>query len=77
MNEIYYLEINKHLFKNAPTHSNQQLAAPLERLCAKLLGDSKDFNPEFFSCTTSQYLLGWHLEISAVLYILFVIFVEI
>ena len=77
MNEIFYSERNKHLFKNAPTHSNQQLAAPLERFCAKLLGDCKEFDPEFFSCTTSQYLLGRHLEISGALCVLLVIFVEI
>ena len=77
MNEIYYSERNKRLFKKALTHSNQQLAAPLERFCAKLLGDCKVFDPEFFSCTTSRYLLGWHLEVSGALCILFVIFVEI
>ena len=43
MNEILYSEGNKLLFKNAPTHSSQQLAAPLERFCAKLLGDCKEF----------------------------------
>ena len=48
MNEIYYSERNKLLFKNAPTHSNQQLAAPFERFCAKLLGDCKEFDPEIF-----------------------------
>ena len=48
MNKIYYSERNKRLFKNAPTHLNQQLAAPLERFCAKLLGDCKEFDPEFF-----------------------------
>ena len=58
-------------------HSNQQLATPFKRLCAKLLGDCKEFDPEIFSCTTSQYLLGRHLEISVALCILFVIFVEI
>ena len=39
MNEIYYSERNKLLFKNAPT---------LERFCAKLLGDCKEFDPEIF-----------------------------
>ena len=29
-------------------HLNQQLAAPLKRFCAKLLGDCKEFNPEVF-----------------------------
>ena len=58
-------------------HSNQQLATPFKRLCAKLLGDCKEFDPEIFSCTTSQYLLGWHLKISGALCILLVIFVEI
>ena len=29
-------------------HSNQQLAAPLRRFCAKLLGDCKEFDPEIF-----------------------------
>ena len=48
MNEIHYLERNKRLFKNAPTHSNQQLAAPLEHFCAKLLGNCKEFDPEIF-----------------------------
>ena len=48
MKEIYYSVRNKRLFKNAPTHSNQQLAAPLERFCAKLLGDCKEFDPEIF-----------------------------
>ena len=78
MNEIYYSERNKRLFKNAPTHSNQQqLAAPLERFCAKLLGDCKEFDPETFSCTTSRYLLGRHLKVSGALCILLVIFVGI
>ena len=30
MKEIYYSEAKKLLFKNASTHSNQQLATPLE-----------------------------------------------
>ena len=77
MNEIYYSERNKLLFKNAPTHSNQQLAAPLERFCAKLLGDCKEFDPEIFSCTTSRYLLGRHVKIAGALCIHFVIFVGI
>ena len=77
MNEIYYLERNKHPFKNASTHSNQQLAALLERFCAKSLGDCEEFDPEICSCTTSRYLLGRHLEISGALCILLVIFVEI
>ena len=77
MNKIYYSERNKRLFKKAPTHSNQQLAALFECFCAKLLGDCKKFDPKIFSCTTSRYLLGWHLEISGALCILLVIFVEI
>ena len=77
MNKIYYSERNKRLFKNAPTQSNQQLAAPLKRFCAKLLGDSKEFDPEIFSCSTSRYLLGQHLKISGALCILLVIFVGI
>ena len=47
MNEIYYLERNK-LLKNAPMHSNQQLAAPPECFCGKLLSDCKEFDPEIF-----------------------------
>ena len=77
MNEIFYSERNQRLFKNAPTYSNKQLAAPLERFCAKLLGDCKEFDPEIFACTTSRYFLGRHLEISGTLCILLVIFVEI
>ena len=77
MNEMFYSERIKLLFKNAPTHSNQQLAAPLERFCAKLLVDCKKFDPEFFSCTTSRYLLGRHLKIPGALCILLVIFVGI
>ena len=73
MNEIYYSERNTLLFKNAPTHSNQQLAAPLERFCAKLLSDCKEFDPE----TVSRYLLGRHLKISGALCILLVILVGI
>ena len=46
------------LFKNTPTHSNQQLTALLKHCCAKLLSDCKEFDPEICSCTTSQYLLG-------------------
>ena len=57
--------------------SNQQLAAPLEHFCAKLLSDCKEFNPGPFSCTTSLYLLGRHLKISGALRTLLVIFVEI
>ena len=68
MNEISYSERNKLLFKNAPTHSKQQLAAPLKRFCAKLLGDCQEFDPEIFSCTTLRYLLGRHLKISGALY---------
>ena len=30
MKEMYYSETKKLMFKNASTHSNQQLAAPLE-----------------------------------------------
>ena len=48
MNEIYYPERNKLLFKNAPTHSNQPLAAPLKCFCAKLLSDCKELDPEIF-----------------------------
>ena len=74
MNEIYYSERNNLLFESAPMHSNQQLATPLERFCAKLLGDCKEFDPEFFSCTTSWYLLGphkdiWHLMYTLVLFV--------
>ena len=39
-------ERNKLRFKNIPTHSNQQLATPLKRFCAKLLSDCKEFDPE-------------------------------
>ena len=67
MNEIYHLEGNKLLFKKTPTHFNQQLAAPLKRFCAKLLSDCKEFDPEIFSCTTSQYVLGRHVKISGTL----------
>ena len=77
MNEIYYSERNKRLFKNAPKLSNQQLAILLKRFCAKLLGDYKEFDPENFFCTILRYLLGWHLEISGALCILLVIFVGI
>ena len=78
MNEIFYSERNKLLFKNASTHSSQQLATPLKCFCAKLLGDCKEFGSwNFFSCTTSRYLLGWHLKISGTLCILLVIFVGI
>ena len=77
MNKIYYSERNKHLFKNAPMHSNQQLVTPLERFCAKLLSDCEEFDPEIFSCTTSWYLLGRHLKIHGALCILLAIFVEI
>ena len=57
--------------------SNQQLAAPLEHFRAKLLGNRKKFDLEFFSCTTTRYLLGWHLKVSGALCILLVIFVWI
>ena len=77
MNEIYYSERNEHLFKNTPTRSNQELAAPPECFCAKLLCNCKEFDPEIFSCTTSRYLVRWHLKISGALCILLVIFVEI
>ena len=77
MNEIYYSERNKRVFKNTPMHSNQQLAAPLEHFCAKLLGDCKEFDPEIFPALRSRYLLGQHLELSGALSILLVIFVGI
>ena len=71
MNKIYYSESIKRLFKIAPMHSNRQLAALLKRFCAKLLGDCKEFDPEFFSCTTSQYLhlLGRHLNALCILFV--------
>ena len=74
MNEIYYSERNKLLFKNAPMHLNQQLAALLKRFCAKLLGDCKEFNPEVFFL---RYLLGRHVRICGTLYILLVIYLGI
>ena len=43
------------LFKNASTHLNQQLAAPLEHFCAKLLGDCKEFDPDILSCITAVF----------------------
>ena len=46
------------LFKNTLTHSNQQLAALLEHLCAKLLINCKEFDPENISCTTIWYYLA-------------------
>ena len=52
-------------------HLNQQLAVTL-KLCAKLAGNCKDFDPEIFSCTTTQYLLGLHVRISGTLCILLV-----
>ena len=76
MNEIYFSKRNKLLFKNAPTHSNQQLAALLKCLCDKLFGDCKEFDREVFSCTTSRYLLRQHMKISGALCILLVIFVD-
>ena len=52
-------------------HSNQQLAALREHFCAKLVPSNyKEFDPEFFSCTTTRYLLGRHLEIFGALGIL-------
>ena len=72
MKEIYYSETKKLLFKNTPTHLNQQLATLLEHFCAKLLGECKDFNPEIFSCTTTWYLIGQHVKISGSLCIIFV-----
>ena len=44
----YYLETRKLLFKKAPMHSNQQLAALHEHFCAKLLSNCKEFDPEIF-----------------------------
>ena len=76
--DIYLTQVTVQLlFKNTPTHSNQQLAVPLERFCAKLLGDCKDFDPENLSCTTSRYLLSRHVKISGTSCILLVIIVEI
>ena len=48
LNVRKYSNVRAWSLKNAPTHSNQQLAAPLERFCAKLLGDCKEFDREFF-----------------------------
>ena len=88
-NEISYSDRNNLLFKNATTHLNQQLAAPLKRFCVKLLSDCKEFDPEIFSYSTLRYFLPffqWHLswyflsrhvKISDALSILLVIFVEI
>ena len=73
MNEIYYSETKKLL----STHLNQQLAAPLEHFCGKLLGDTKKFDPEIFSCTTTRHLLGRNVKISGTLCILSVLFVGI
>ena len=56
---------------------NRQLAAPLKHFCGNIVGDYKKLKPEIFSCTTPQYLLGWHVKISGSLCILLVIFVEI
>ena len=36
-------------------HSNQQLDAPHEHFCAKLLSDYTEFEPEICSCTTKRY----------------------
>ena len=70
------LESNS-MFNNVLKQSKQQLAALFEHFCAKLLSDCKEFNPEFFSCTTTRYLLGQHVKISgAFLCILLVIFVR-
>ena len=69
MKEISYLE-TKSLFKKTPVHLNWQLAAPREHFCAKLLSNRKKFDPEIFSCTTTRYLLGWHVKISGALCIL-------
>ena len=38
----------KVLFKNTPTHSNQQLATPCGHFCAKLLSDCKEFDADVF-----------------------------
>ena len=65
--------MKKLLFKKAPTLSNQQLAALHEHFCGKLLSDYKEFDPEMFSCTTTQYLLGQHLKLFCALGILLVI----
>ena len=46
-------EGKKRLPKNVPMHLNQQLAAPLEDFCAKLLGNWKEFTPEIVSYTTT------------------------
>ena len=73
MNQIYYSERNKLLYENNPMHLNQQLAALLKRFCTKLLGDSKEFNPEFFLALL--HVFYWHLKISGAL--LLVIFVGI
>ena len=55
--------------KKKPTHSNWQLATLSEHFCAKLLSDYKEINPEFFSCTTTQYLVGQHLKIFGALHV--------
>ena len=55
------------MLKKAPTHSNQQLAALCEHLCAKLLSDYKEFDPEICSCTTTRYLLGPHSKALGIL----------
>ena len=47
------------LFKNTPTHLNQQLAVPLEPFCAKLLGNCKEFDPDIFPALLhGVYLVG-------------------
>ena len=70
MKETYYLETKK---VKAPTDLNQQLALLREHFCAKLLSNYKEeFDPEIFSCITTQYLLGRHLEIFGTLGIYFI-----
>ena len=51
----------RNILNKNPTHSNQQLDTLREHFCAKLLSNYKEFEPEFFSCTTTRYLLGRHL----------------
>ena len=67
---MYYLETKKLLAKKAPTFSNQQLAAPHEHFCAKLLSDCKEFDPEIYFSLVHDIFRGWHLKIFGALGIL-------
>ena len=60
------MQTKKVLFKNTPTHSNQQLATPCEQFCTKLLSDCKEFDADI-SCTTTRCLLDQHVKISGTL----------